>query len=237
MLVLQLTFCASQSRNLLIQAEMLLIRSGPEGHRDGGIFLSRAEQSIDAHLGVAGFLDVETTGLSPYEHEVVEFALALFTYNRLSGEIVAVVDVYTGLREPDRPIPAAATRVHGLTIDDVRGHRLDEERIERMLAQAEFLIAHNAAFDRGFVTRLFPESQAKQWLCSMRGVKWRYRGFSSAALQNLLHWHDIKPTQAHRAGDDVQCALQLLSRKDSTGNTYFWELLQQLDLKTKKDIS
>lgn len=186
------------------------------------------DRSSHPQLGIAGFLDVETTGLSSYSDEIIEFALALFKYNRFTGEITEVFDRYVGLREPGRNIPAQATRVHGLTIEDVRGKRLDAERIEQMLDQAEFLVAHNASFDRGFVTRLFPKAQSKQWLCSMRGVKWRYQGFSSAALQHLLHCHGIKPAQAHRAGADVQCAIELMSRRNSDGTTYFLELLQGL---------
>ncbi len=95
-------------------------------------------------FGIAGFLDVETTGLSPYDHEVIEFALALFKYDRVSGEIMEIVDQYVGLREPDRNIPSGATRIHGLTFEDVCGKRLDDARIEQMFEQAEFLIAHNA---------------------------------------------------------------------------------------------
>lgn len=179
-----------------------------------------------AQLGIAGYLDVETTGLSPYDHEIIEFALALFKFNRYTGEIVEVFDEYVGLREPGRNIPSGATRVHGLAMEDVRGKCLDHKRIEQMLDRVEFLVAHNASFDRGFVTRLFPKAQSKQWLCSMRGIKWRYMGFSSSALQNLLHCHGIKPAQAHRAGADVRCALDLLSRRNANGKTYFFDLLQ-----------
>ena len=179
-----------------------------------------------AQVGIAGYLDVETTGLSPYDHEVIELALALFTFNRQTGEIIEVCDEYVGLREPGRDIPYGATRIHGLTMEHVRGKELDYERIEQMLEQAEFLVTHNASFDRGFVTRLVPKTQSKNWLCSMRGIKWRYMGFASAALQNLLHWHGIKPAQAHRAGADVQCAIELLSRRNAHGDTYFLELLR-----------
>ncbi|HWJ03554.1 MAG TPA: exonuclease domain-containing protein [Verrucomicrobiae bacterium] len=183
-------------------------------------------------FGIAGYLDVETTGLSPFDHEVIEFALALFKYNRASGEIIGIVDQYVGLREPERNIPSSATSVHGLTFEDVCGKQLDEVRIEGMFEQAEFLIAHNASFDRGFVTRLFPKAGEKTWLCSMRGVKWRHLGFSSAALQNLLHWHGIKPAQAHRAEADVLCAIKLLSHKRADGTSYFQELLKALPQNT-----
>lgn len=101
--------------------------------------------------GIAGFVDVETTGLSPRYDEVVELALVLFAFDRQTGGIVGIVDEYVGLREPGRSIPRDASEVHGLTMDGVRGCCLDCGVIERLIARAEFLVAHNASFDRGFV--------------------------------------------------------------------------------------
>jgi DNA polymerase III subunit epsilon len=177
------------------------------------------------HKEVAGYLDVETTGLSPHEHEVIELALVLFTYNRNTGEIIEIVDEYVGLREPGRNIPYHSTSIHGLTMEDVRGHKLDHLKIEEMLSRTDLLIAHNASFDRSFLTRLFPETGEKQWLCSARGIKWKQKGFGSAKLQELLRCHGIKPKRAHRASEDVLCAINLLSMKNTDGKTYFSELI------------
>lgn len=178
--------------------------------------------------GVAGFVDVETTGLSPHTEEIVELALVLFAFDRASGEIVGIVDEYTGLREPIKPIPAAATAIHGITHAHVRGKRLDDARIAALIARAEFLVAHNAPFDRAFVERLYPFVTAKPWLCSMRGIDWRGRGFPSRGLQNLLRAHRIRVARAHRGEDDVKAALRLLATRDATGVPYFRELLNAL---------
>src|SRR5690625_1890713 len=155
-------------------------------------------RSIDESIGLAGFIDVETTGLSPYTDEIVELAIALFAFDRAQSTIVGVVDEYVGLREPSKNIPPQATRVHGITDDDVRGQQLDNTKIKQLVQQAEFLVAHNAAFDRGFVTRLFPTTKQKLWLCSMRSVDWHGRGYGSRALQALLQAHGIHVTRAHR---------------------------------------
>lgn len=179
-----------------------------------------------SRLGIAGFIDVETTGLSPAADEVVELALWLFEFHRSSGEIMRIVDTYTELREPSRPIPRAASRIHGIYWDDVVGKQLDTFRVEAMLQKAEFLVAHNAGFDRSFVTRLFPCCLDKPWLCSMRGINWKGRGYPSAALQRLLEAHRIQVEQAHRADADVQGALRLLSHTDREGKRYFLELLE-----------
>ncbi len=177
--------------------------------------------------GLAGFIDVETTGLSPVQHEIIEFAICLFRFERSTGEIVGIVDEYVGLREPDRPIPWQASRIHGLYDRDVQGQRLDEARIMGILNQAEFLVAHNASFDRGFVERLFCHCQGKPWLCSMRGINWKQKGFASKALQNLLAAHRINVARAHRAQDDVKAAITLLSQRTEDGYTYFYELIRE----------
>lgn len=177
-------------------------------------------------LGVAGMVDVETTGLSPRYDEIVELALILFAFDRETGEILGVVEEYAGLREPSVPISAGASRVNGITWEMVRGRRLDEQRIEGMLRRAEFLVAHNAYFDRGFVTRLFPLAARKPWLCSMRNVNWHRFGFPSAALQSLLQHHGIVTGRAHRGAEDARATLELLNRRDPEGQPYFRSLLQ-----------
>jgi DNA polymerase III subunit epsilon len=183
-------------------------------------------------VGLACFLDVETTGLSSSYDEIVELALCLFEFTRDTGEITNIVDQYVGLREPDRQISRGAGMVHGLSMDDVRGKCLDTGRVETMLEKAEFLIAHNASFDRGFMIRMFQACSGKQWLCSMNGINWKGKGFTSRGLQNLLRDHGIKVKRSHRARDDVRATIKLLSQRDSSGKSYFFELLEKLGSKT-----
>lgn len=178
--------------------------------------------------GVAGYIDVETTGLSPHREEIVELALVLFAFDRVSAEILGVVDAYVGLREPAKPIPPEAIAVHGITLDQVRGKRLDDAKVAALVERAEFLVAHNAPFDRAFVERLYPFTASKRWLCSMRGIDWRARGFYSRGLQNLLRAHRIPVARAHRGEDDVMAALRLLAMGDASGEPYFRELLSSL---------
>lgn len=178
-------------------------------------------------LGYASFLDVETTGFSPRADEIVELAIVLFEFNYADGTITEVVDSYSGLREPSVPIHPGASRVHGLTIDDLRGECLDAERVRALMAQTEFLIAHNASFDRPFVCRIFPEAEAKPWVCSCREIPWRRYGFGSARLQELTRARGIRAQQRHRALDDVMDAIELLRQTNSiTGTTFFSELVR-----------
>lgn len=178
--------------------------------------------------GAALFVDVETTGLSPNFHEVVELGAVLFHFSRSTGSIIGITDEYTGLREPSRPIPPDAAAIHGITMDMVRGRRLDFARIQTLWHEAEFIVAHNATFDYGFITRLIPETAAKPWLCSMRQINWNQHGYRTRRLQRLLASHGIEVEAAHRAGDDCRGAVNLLNCTCPAGHTYFAELLQNL---------
>ncbi|HEX6988524.1 MAG TPA: exonuclease domain-containing protein [Bacillota bacterium] len=181
--------------------------------------------------GLACFVDVETTGLNPRRDEVVELACVLFAFDWTTGEIHGVVDTYQGLRQPSVPIPPAAARIHGLSDNDVRGHDLDYPRLRAMLARAEFVVAHNASFDRAFVARLIPEALQRPWYCSMRGVDWYRRGFRSRGLQPLLRAHRLDGGRAHRAGSDAVAAVGLLASRDPRnphGPPYFSDLLRSI---------
>ncbi|MBI5086705.1 MAG: DNA polymerase III subunit epsilon [Acidobacteria bacterium] len=174
----------------------------------------------------ASILDVETTGFSHAADEVIELGIVLFDFDPLTGVAGSVVEEYGGLRDPGRPIPEDATKAHGLTWDDVRGHALDDAAVRRILARSAFLIAHNARFDRGFIERLYPETALMQWRCSMDDIPWRGRlGFRSKGLQQLLGDHGIGVDTAHRALDDARNTLRLLSRTQPDGRTYLAELL------------
>lgn len=173
---------------------------------------------------LAAYIDCETTGLDPVRHELIELAMVLFAYEPTTGEVVGVVEEYTGLREPKVRTTATARQIHGITYDMVRGKQLDTDKVNSMLDQAAIVIAHNAKFDRSFVSRLFPLAKTKLWYCSMAGIHWTSKGFPSRRLQSLLEHHGIAVGEAHRALDDARAAVILLAQRRS-GRTYLAELL------------
>lgn len=188
--------------------------------------LIRLTENINPAWGKAAFIDVETTGLDPNHEEIIEFAISLFAFNRESGKIMGIIDEYIGLREPSCPISRGAFMVHQISKEAVKGMILDRAKIENLINQADFLIAHNAGFDKGFVGKLFPIALSKPWYCSMNGIKWYQKGYPSKALQKLLSAHRIKVEEAHRAGADVRSCLLLLSQVNEEGVTYLLELIK-----------
>lgn len=177
-------------------------------------------------LGTAAVIDVETTGLNPHRDEIVEPAITLFHYNRVKGQVLEVVSEYSGLREPSCPMRRDATAVHGITRRMVRGLKLDYPRIWAMLRQADFIVAHNARFDRALVERLLPSFRNKTWLCSLGGIDWEAKGFTGRRLEDLAAAHRIENPCAHRASGDTATLLALLSHRPRYRKPYLHGLLR-----------
>lgn len=98
-------------------------------------------------------IDTETTGLSFRKHEVIEVGAVAFSFDA-SGAIGDVVDVYGGLQQPSGAIPAEITRITGITDEIMAGQAIDRVRLERLVADVDLIVAHNAAFDRPFCEAL-----------------------------------------------------------------------------------
>lgn len=165
--------------------------------------------SADAIAGCA--IDVETTGLDHGRHAVIELAMQRFRAD-VGGRIVDIGPPFRWLEDPGVPIPADVTRLTGLTDEAVSGRRICDAEAVCLILDADFVIAHNAGFDRPFVEKRLPAAAGRPWVCSMRDVDWRARGFEGRVLSHLLAqmgWF----YDAHRADVDVTALLHLLDHR------------------------
>ena len=93
-------------------------------------------------------LDTETTGLDPLTGDRVIEVAAVELFNLLpTGE------AFHSVIDPERDIPAEASRIHGLTNGDVAGKpkfASIADQLLKFLGDAD-IIAHNAPFDFGFL--------------------------------------------------------------------------------------
>lgn len=154
-------------------------------------------------------VDTETTGLSMEVDAIIEFAMVVFEYDRETGQVYRILDIYNELEDPGRPIPPASTAVHGITDDMVAGKRIDDERVAALLQDVDLVIAHNAQFDRPFLEQRLPLFAALPWACSLYQVAWADESMASAKLEYLAYrlgfFYD-----AHRAQTDCLALLELL---------------------------
>ncbi len=162
-------------------------------------------------------IDTETTGLKRPEAEVIEVGALAFTYAD-DGRFGDVIGVYGGLRQPSKPIPAEITTLTGITDEMVAGQEIDLKALRDLIAPADLIIAHNAAFDRPFCEILDPSFAGKAWACSNAEIDWKNRGFEGTKLGYLIgqsgYFHE-----GHRAVDDCFALLEILVAGD--GETPF----------------
>ncbi len=152
--------------------------------------------------------DVETTGLVAGVDRVVELAAVAFQSDEILG-------VFSRLVNPGIPMPPAASRVNGITDE------LLAEAPPPAAALPDFLrllgrgtpVAHNAAFDVGFVgveaeTAGLPAPEGP--VLDTRGLaRCAFPGRFSYGLANLARDLGLETPGAHRALSDAHACRQL----------------------------
>jgi DNA polymerase-3 subunit epsilon len=172
-------------------------------------------------------LDVETSGLRFDQAKIIELGLRPFRFNRETGEVLAVGQDYSSFQDPGEALSEEVKTITGITDEMVKGHSIQWAEVDAILDSAQIIVAHNAAFDRPFVDSLSKVSRQKIWGCSFKQIDWSSKGFPSQKLDILSIFHGFF-TDAHRALNDVDALLHLLSHADTTrGSPYFLELLTE----------
>jgi len=169
-------------------------------------FAGSGGRPVETMAGCA--LDVETTGLDHRQHAVIELAMQRFRADAL-GRIVDVGPAFRWLEDPGVPIPPEIVALTGVDDAAVAGRRICDAEATCLILDADFVVAHNAGFDRPFVEARLPGAAGRPWVCSMRDVDWRARGFEGRVLSHLLSQMGMF-YEAHRADADVTALLHLL---------------------------
>lgn len=144
-------------------------------------------------------LDTETTGLSHRENELIEIAAA-----RLRGR--EIVDRFDTFVKPSGLIPAEITELTSITNVDV-AHAPSAEGA--VAALTEFVggapvIAHNAAFDRGFIEAVSGGSEVSDiWIDSLALSRIALPRLSSHKLASMAELFGCASV-SHRANADVE---------------------------------
>jgi len=154
-------------------------------------------------------LDVETTGWSPAEgHTILEVA-------RVTLEGGEIVDSWSSLVGPPRPIPADAVRVHGITEAMLAGAPgpPDVARALRAACEGLPLVFHNAAFDLPFLGALLGACGVPPLfnpVIDTLGLARGLFGTGSNSLGALAARFGLPPEQGHRALGDARTTARLL---------------------------
>ena len=162
-----------------------------------------------AKLLKAAILDTETTGINQLTDKIIELGIVIVEYAPDTGQVYRVLETFDELEDPGMPIPPESTKIHSITDEMVKGKKINDEAVERLLSDVSLIIAHNATFDRGFVETRLPFFQKKAWACSYAQMPWKAEGFGAASLEFLAYRFGFHFT-GHRASVDCHALLQVL---------------------------
>ena len=178
--------------------------------------------------------DTETTGIDPRRNRIIEIGATRLVDN---GESVS----FSKLIDPGESIPYRITRLTGITTAMVFG----EPPAEIVMPEYfEFLgdgilVAHNLAFDRGFLNgerdRLGLGAMENSGICTLRLARRLLPGLRSKSLGSLARFFRIPSHGRHRALRDVEITAAVLERlmtiaSEEHGVTDLQELL---DMQTR----
>ncbi|MFJ6120299.1 DEDDh family exonuclease [Streptomyces sp. NPDC092129] len=147
-------------------------------------------------------VDVETSGLRPYQHRVLSVAvLTLDASGRLTEEFSTLFDPGCD------PGPV---HIHGLTAQRLRGAPTFEQVADRigLLLTDRILVAHNAQFDYEFLAHEF--ARARSWLpvsqrlCTLALNRRIAPPTDDLKLASLASFYGVRQQQAHDALDDAR---------------------------------
>ncbi|MCX6126654.1 MAG: 3'-5' exonuclease [Proteobacteria bacterium] len=154
-------------------------------------------------------VDVETTGLDPVQDQVIEIGLCEFGWSEVMPP--TVTRMYGALQDPQCPVSKEISTLTGLTDTVLKGQSIDWALVSKIWNGATVIVAHNAEFDRGFLSRISAlQGQPKHWGCSVRHIDWRAKGFGTRKLQYLAADHGFVNPFAHRALFDCMTTYRLV---------------------------
>ena len=153
-------------------------------------------------------VDIETTGGRPGAHRITEIGAV-----KLRGG--GVVDEWSSLINPQRPIPPFITKLTGIHDNMVAAAPLFSQIAEDFASFMDGAIfaAHNVNFDYGFIAMEYERlGQYFQFpkICTVASMRRYYPGHKSYGLKNLCAAFDIELTSHHRALCDARAAAELL---------------------------
>lgn len=178
-------------------------------------------------------VDVETTGTSPGSGgRMTEIAVMQVD----SGDLV---DEFSTLLDPERPIPPWVSRLTGITDEMVEGAPAFGEvaATVREMLEGRVFVAHNVSYDWRFVSEemrrassLLPTGPR---LCTLRLARRALPGLDRRGLGALAEHFGVEVENRHRAAGDARATVTILNRlleeADRTGVSRWGELRRWLE--------
>lgn len=168
--------------------------------------------------------DCETTGVSPSDR-MVEVAWLLM------DEGFQILDEGHSLINPERPIPAGASAVHGITMKDVESAPTADEYFYDVLGNKlgsvdAIFTAHSSAFDFRYLGPYLPDSTPQ--MCTLRLARKLYPNVDNHKLATLVYALelDVDKSRFHSADGDMIILMSLLGKMTEDFGYTLWDLFE-----------
>ena len=173
-------------------------------------------RELDARRGLSleratfGVVDLETTGLSPRHSRILEIGVVILRGDRVLAKLGTLVDV-------GEPVPSGITALTGIDDSLLAGAPSESAALESVANlleehRVDAMVAHNARFDRGFLSRAWASHERPEslppFLCSVRAAR-RFVRAPRFGLDSLIHHLSIAPRPRHRALGDAEMTADL----------------------------
>ena len=169
--------------------------------------ISQVEWATDPNQ-IYAVVDIETTGGRKGLHAITEIAVVRVRNQK-------IIDEWSTLVNPERPIPAFITRLTGISNQMVATAPVFQEVADQLDAQLQdaIFVAHNVGFDYGFIKAAYERMNRpfkKPKFCTVRNARKTFPGLESYALGKLTRHFEIDLDNAHRALSDARATADLL---------------------------
>jgi len=153
-------------------------------------------------------VDTECTGLSPTNDRIIE--VAAVTYCTTSAAVLFGVHFLIPTSERN-----GAVHLNNISASALQQPAIPSmvDSFKHMYADADCIVAHNADFDRRFITAHWPDLPRKPWICTQKDIAFPKAGNGKCRkLNHLAVDHDVPVFGAHRAMADSITLVTLLSK-------------------------
>lgn len=153
-------------------------------------------------------LDIETTGLSKYKHQITEIAAIKFDGSEVIGTFQTLIN-------PERNIPSFITKLTGISNEMVKNSPTVFEILPDFLnfIQDEIIVAHNASFDSWFLSENIYKYEwfwmKNEILCTRKLSNRLIPELPKKNLWSICDYMWLVNDSAHRAMSDAKVTLEV----------------------------